>query len=96
MHLDETFHAVGTVLLSGAQTGGDVVARRATLPTTGDHPSTMLFMMPVPRVSVRNWERKPMSPRAGIRNSSRTRPLPLLTIFVIVPRRSPTCAITMP
>ena len=42
-------------------------------------------MMPVPLVSVMNCERKPISPRAGIRNSSRTRPLPLFTIFVIVP-----------
>ena len=43
-------------------------------------------MIPVPLVSVMNCERKPISPRAGIRNSSRTRPLPLLTIFVIMPR----------
>ena len=41
-------------------------------------------MMPVPRVSVRNCERKPIRPRVGMRNSSRTRPLPWLTIFVIV------------
>ena len=53
-------------------------------------------MMPVPLVSVMNCERKPIRPRAGIRNSSRTRPLPLLTIFVITPLRSPTCAMTMP
>ena len=46
-------------------------------------------MMPVPRVSVRNCDRNPMSPRAGIRNSMRTRPLPWFTIFVIVPLRPP-------
>ena len=45
----------------------------------------MWFMMPVPLVSVRNCERKPIRPRAGIRNSSRTRPLPWFTIFVITP-----------
>ena len=52
--------------------------------------------MPVPLVSVRNCERKPISPRAGIRNSIRMRPLPWLTILVIVPRRMPTCAMTTP
>ena len=53
-------------------------------------------MIPVPLVSVRNCERKPIRPRAGMRNSSRTRPLPLLTILVIVPRRMPHCAMTTP
>ena len=52
--------------------------------------------MPVPFVSVRNCERNPIRPRAGMRKSSRTRPLPWFTIFVIVPRRVPTCAITTP
>ena len=53
-------------------------------------------MMPVPRVSVRNCERKPMSPRVGIRNSSRIRPLPWFTIRVIVALRLPSCAMTTP
>ena len=53
-------------------------------------------MIPVPLVSVRNCDRKPIRPRAGMRNSSRTRPLPWLTILVIVPRRVPTCAMTTP
>ena len=53
-------------------------------------------MRPVPRVSVRNCERKPISPRAGIRNSSRMRPLPWLTIFVIAAAALPTCAMTTP
>ena len=52
--------------------------------------------MPVPLVSVRNCERKPIRPRAGMRNSRRTRPLPWFTIFVIMPRRVPTCAMTTP
>ncbi len=33
-------------------------------------------MMPVPRVSVRKRERKPIRPRDGTANSSRTRPEP--------------------
>lgn len=35
VHLDETFHAVGTVLLSGANVGGDLVALRATIEAEG-------------------------------------------------------------
>ena len=53
-------------------------------------------MIPVPLVSVRNCERNPIRPRAGMRNSIRTRPLPWFTIFVIVPRRVPTWAMTTP
>ena len=53
-------------------------------------------MMPVPLVSVRNCDRNPISPRAGTLNSRRTRPLPLLTILVIVPLRMPSAAITTP
>ena len=71
-------------------------ARDGMAPCHGSQLEKMWFMIPVPLVSVMNCERKPISPRAGIRNSSRTRPLPLLTIFVIMPRRSPTCAMTMP
>ena len=58
---------------------------RGIAPCHGSQLAKMWFMMPVPFVSVMNCDRKPMSPRAGIRNSSRTRPLPLFTIFVIVP-----------
>ena len=65
-------------------------------PCHGSQLEKMWFMIPVPLVSVMNCERNPISPRAGIRNSSRTRPLPLLTILVITPLRSPTCAMTMP
>ncbi len=52
--------------------------------------------MPVPRVSVRNSERKPISPREGTRNSIRTRPEPWLIIFVIRPLRTPICWVTTP
>ena len=72
------------------------LARAAIAPCHGSQLEKMWFMMPVPLVSVMNCERKPISPRAGMRNSSRTRPLPLFTIFVITPLRSPTCAMTMP
>ena len=37
----------------------------------------------MPRVSVRNSDRKPMRPRAGMRNSRRTRPWPLFAILVM-------------
>ena len=39
-------------------------------------------MIPVPRVSVRNSVRKPISPRAGTRYSMRAQPVPWLTICV--------------
>ena len=65
-------------------------------PCHGSQLEKMWFMIPVPLVSVMNCDRNPISPRAGIRNSSRTRPLPLLTILVITPLRSPTCAMTTP
>ena len=44
--------------------------------------------MPVPRVSVRNSVRKPISPRAGTRNSIRTQPVPWLVICSIRPLRA--------
>ena len=72
------------------------VGRDGMAPCHGSQLEKMWFMMPVPLVSVMNCDRKPMRPRAGMRNSSRTRPLPWLTIFVITPLRSPTCAMTMP
>ena len=37
-------------------------------------PSKRVFIMPAPRVSVRNWLRKPISPREGMTNSMVTRP----------------------
>ena len=55
-----------------------------------------VFKSPVPLVSVRNSERKPMSPRDGTRNSMRTRPEPWLTIFIIRPLRAPSIWVTTP
>ena len=57
--------------------------------TTGCHLWKRWFMIPVPRVSVRNCDRNPMSPRVGTRNSMRTRPLPWLTILDMIPLRVP-------
>ena len=44
--------------------------------------------MPVPRVSVRNSVRKPISPRDGTRNSIRIQPVPWLVICSIRPLRA--------
>ena len=59
---------------------GDERARRTgrNRPVPGLPAGKMWCIRPVPRVSVRNCVRKPMRPRAGIRNSSRMRPLPWL------------------
>src|ERR1051326_2293354 len=53
-------------------------------------------MVPVPRVSVRNSERYPNRPRLGIRNESRTRPMPGFRISLISARRGPSFSITAP
>ena len=52
--------------------------------------------MPVPRVSVRNWVRKPIRPRAGTTNSSLTQPVPWLVIDSIRPRRTAISEVTVP
>ena len=52
--------------------------------------------MPVPRVSVRNWVRKPISPRAGTVKSSRTQPVPWLVMFSIRPLRTASSEVTAP
>ncbi len=52
--------------------------------------------MAVPRVSVRISLRRPISPRDGMWNSSRTRPEPLLIILLILPLRLPSFSITTP
>ena len=52
--------------------------------------------MPVPRVSVRNWVRKPIRPRAGTMNSSLTQPVPWLVIDSIRPRRTEISEVTVP
>ena len=50
----------------------------------------------MPRVSVRNSVRKPISPRAGTRYSSRTQPVEWLTICSIRPLRSASIWVTTP
>src|SRR3990172_8118882 len=70
--------------------------RSRMTPCQGSWPSNRWFMSPVPRVSVRNSERKPMSPREEMRYSSRTLPCPGLTIFTIFPLRPPTLCVTAP
>ena len=52
--------------------------------------------MPVPRVSVKNVDRKPMSPRAGTMNSIRTQPVPWLDIVSMRPRRAASNWVTAP
>ena len=51
---------------------------------------------PVPRVWVRNWERKPIMPRAGTVNSMRTHPEPWFDIVSIRPRRPAMICVTAP
>ena len=46
-------------------------------------------MIPVPRVSVKNSDRYPNNPRAGMRYSKRTNPCPGFFISIISPRRGP-------
>src|SRR4029434_10135091 len=53
-------------------------------------------MMPVPRVSVRNRERKPIKPRDGTANSNRTRLEPPWVILVILPLRMASSCDTTP
>ncbi len=52
--------------------------------------------MPVPRVSVRNWVRKPMRPRAGTMNSMRTQPVPWLVMVSMRPLRAARSWVTAP
>ena len=52
--------------------------------------------MPVPRVSVRNSVRKPISPRAGTRNSIRTQPVPWLVICSMRPLRAAISSVIVP
>ena len=51
---------------------------------------------PVPAVSVRNVLRKPISPRVGMRYSSRTPPFLSYVISSISPRRLPSASVTAP
>src|ERR1051326_3945563 len=65
-------------------------------PDHGSYPSKTWCAIPVPRVSVRNWVRKPISPRAGTTNSSLTQPVPWLVIDSIRPRRTEISEVTVP
>ena len=56
----------------------------------------MEWISAVPRVSVSNWPRNPISPREGMRNSMRTRPEPWLTISASSPRRVPRLSMMIP
>src|SRR3990172_8406991 len=53
-------------------------------------------MIPVPRVSVMNSPCTPISPRAGMRYSRRTRPCPSGCISLSSPRLRPSSSITAP
>ena len=53
-------------------------------------------MIPVPRVSVRNSVRSPISPRAGTRYSIRTQPLPWPTMCSSRPLRTASSWVTAP
>ena len=70
--------------------------RAGIAPCHGAQPSKSVFMVAVPRVSVRKWERKPIRPRDGTRNSIRTRPPPVWSIFAMIPRRTPSSCVTTP
>ena len=61
------------------------VGRTRNSPCQGTYRSKTWWRMPVPRVSVRNSVRKPISPRAGTTYSSRTQPLPWLTSASVRP-----------
>ena len=72
------------------------VARPRMAPAHGSYPSKTWCMIPVPRVSVRNWVRKPIRPRAGTTNSSLTQPVPWLVMDSIRPRRTEISEVTVP
>ncbi len=72
------------------------LVRDGMAPCHGAQPSNSAFMVPVPRVSVRKCERKPISPRDGTTYSTRTRPLPTCSMRVITPRRTPRSWVTTP
>ena len=56
----------------------------------------MLLMRPVPRVRFMNSFWKPIRPRAGMRYSRRTRPMPSVSMFTSSALRSPSACITPP
>ena len=72
------------------------VGRVRSSPCHGSQRSKTWCMIPVPRVSVRNSVRKPISPRAGARYSIRAQPVPWLTISCRRPLRSESSCVTTP
>src|SRR5690242_7866505 len=72
------------------------VGRVRSSPCHGSHASKTWWRMPVPRVSVRNSVRKPISPRAGTRYSMRAQPVPWFTICCRRPLRSASSCVTTP
>ncbi len=77
------------VAVPGAVATSAPFLRRSIGPAVGQPALEQRVERPVPRVSVRNCERKPMSPRDGTTNSMRARPKPRLCILSMRPRRSP-------
>ena len=62
----------------------------------GSQRSNTWCMIPVPRVSVRNSVRNPISPREGTRYSIRTQPLPWLVMCSMRPLRAASSCVTAP
>ena len=65
-------------------------------PAHGPYSRNRWWMMPVPRVSVRNSLRYPNRPRAGILYSRRTSPCPGFFISIISALRGPSFSMTVP
>ncbi len=74
----------------------DPVGRVRSSPCHGSQRSNTWWTIPVPRVSVRNSVRNPISPRAGTRYSIRTQPVPWLTMCSIRPLRTARSCVTTP
>ena len=72
------------------------MARDSIGPAQGAYPSPIEEAIPVPLVCVRNWERKPIMPRAGTTNSIRTQPEPWFDIVSIRPLRAAMICVTAP
>jgi len=71
------------------------LVRISISPIHGSKPFSRWVMMASPAVAVSMLERRPMMPREGIENSSRTRS-PLASMFVKVPLRLVANSMTVP
>src|SRR3954453_4792387 len=65
-------------------------------PSHGSYPSRLWLRTPVPRVSVRNSVRNPISPREGTMYSIRAQPVSWWTRFSIRPRRVASAWVSVP